>query len=173
MGTHWLRIFTVALGAVLPLTAAASPSPLARPLAAQTAAQGLVLSLALGEQAFSVAQPVEARFDLRNDRGTPVTLIISQSAFDLIVYSAKGEKTWAWTESRPFPLVPPERRVVVPGVGIDGTLVWDQTILAAPLRPAGKVAPGSYLVEGVLHAAVLGAPQLRLRTPRIAIVIRP
>jgi len=171
--TPCLRAIAVGLGGVL-LTATPIPSAvLAHAPATEAAVQGLVLVLAVAQREFTLTQPVEARLELRNDRATPVMLIVEQGAFDLVVYDARGAKMWAWTEGRPILLVPPERRLVGAGDRVSGTLFWDQTILRAPPRPAGKAGPGTYLVEGVLRATVLEAPRLRLKTPRLAIAVRP
>lgn len=169
MGTSCPRAIAIALGVLL-VTPLSSPV-LAHTPATQATAQGLVLRLAVGQRSFSVAQSVEVKLQLRNDRTTPVTLIVDQAVFDLVVYDLRGNKVWAWMESRPFPLALPSRVLVRPGTTLSETLTWDQTILRASLQPKGMAAPGTYLIRGVLHATLLETARLRLRTPSMTIVI--
>ncbi len=156
---------------LLGTTALSGASPAVQ--AVQAEAQGLVLSLTVESREISIGHPVTAVLELRNNRPAPVTLIVAEGAFDLVVYNAGGSSQWAWTQSRSFPLIPPERRIVPPGGTVTATLVWDQTILRAPLQVVGKAAPSTYYLQGVLHATLLDAPRLQLRTPRIAIAVRP
>lgn len=173
MEADWLRTVGVVLGCVFLVNAPPPFGTPSHPRAAQAAAQGLVLRLAADQREYAPGEPVEARVELRNGRGAPITLIVAPGQlFDLVVYDAQGNRVWAWTQSRPAPLVPPERRVMAPGETVSHRLIWDQRILRGPLQPAGRVPPGAYFLEAVLHAPVAEIPRLALRTPRIGIRVR-
>lgn len=139
----------------------------------QAEAQGLMLTLRISSREITLGHSVAATLALRNNRPIAITLIVAQGPFDLVVHNAAGIRQWAWTQSRQFPLTPPEQRVVPPGATLTATLVWDQTVLRAPLQIVGKALPSTYFLQGVLHATLLEAPKLQLRTPLIAIAIHP